>query len=75
MQLHLNVTENVVAVPSDYNSWLAGYPDECWLMTPIVDAAAGTPEFAYTEAQMSTRNCVERCIAVLKGRFRCIMGE
>ncbi|KAG5894217.1 hypothetical protein JTB14_002268 [Gonioctena quinquepunctata] len=44
-------------------------------MTSIVDAVAGTPEFAYTEAQMSARNCVERCIGVLKGRFRCIMEE
>ncbi|KAG5884247.1 hypothetical protein JTB14_011736 [Gonioctena quinquepunctata] len=47
-----------------------------WLSrTPIVDAVAGTPEFAYTEAQMSARKCVERCIGVLKGCFRWIMGE
>ncbi|KAG5874133.1 hypothetical protein JTB14_015053 [Gonioctena quinquepunctata] len=60
------------------NSWLvgdSGYPEQCWLMTPIVDAVAGTPEFADTEAQMSARNFVERCISVLKGRFRCVMGE
>lgn len=44
-------------------------------MTPIVDAVPGTAEFTYTQTQMTARNCVERCIGVLKGRFRCIMGE
>ncbi|KAJ8946757.1 hypothetical protein NQ314_008797 [Rhamnusium bicolor] len=53
----------------------SGYPQQCWLMTPIVDAIAGTPEFAYTRAQIRARNCVERCIGALKSQFRCIMGE
>ncbi|XP_023310408.1 putative nuclease HARBI1 [Anoplophora glabripennis] len=62
----------------DRNSWLvgdSGYPQQCYLMTPIIDAAPGTPEFAYTQAQMRARNCIERCIGVLKGTFRCLMAE
>lgn len=42
-------------------------------MTPIVNARPGTPEFNYTEAQMRSTNCIERCIGVLKARFRCLI--
>lgn len=59
----------------DSNSWLlgdSGYPQEPWLMTPIENALPGTPESRYTESHIQTRNCVERCIGVLKGRFLCL---
>lgn len=41
-------------------------------MTPIENAVPGTPEFHYTQSHISARNCVERCIGVLKGRFQCL---
>lgn len=35
----------------------------------------GSPGYRYTQAQCSTRNCVERCIGVLKGRWRCLRKD
>lgn len=51
----------------------SGYPSECWLLTPILNAVDGSREAAYTAKHIKARNCVERCIGVLKGRFRCIL--
>nr|CAH7756740.1 unnamed protein product [Callosobruchus chinensis] len=31
-----------------------------------------SPESRYSEAHIQARNCVERCIGVLKGRFLCL---
>lgn len=62
----------------DHNSWLlgdSGYPQQPWLMTPILHAADDTPEGRYNVRHASTRNCVERCIGLLKTRFRCLLGE
>ncbi|KAJ8929627.1 hypothetical protein NQ314_011494 [Rhamnusium bicolor] len=62
----------------DTNSWLlgdSGYPQQPWLMTPIVNAAPGTPEFIYTERHVLSRNVIERLNGVFKGRFRCISQE
>ena len=42
-------------------------------MTPIANAV-NTGEIAYNIAHRKARNCVERCIGVLKGRFR-ILGK
>nr|CAI5867917.1 unnamed protein product [Callosobruchus analis] len=56
-------------------SWLlgdSGYPQEPWLMTPILNPVARNPESRYTEAHIQARNCVERCIGVLKGGFLCL---
>ncbi|XP_069363515.1 putative nuclease HARBI1 [Maniola hyperantus] len=56
--------------------WLlgdSGYPSEPWLLTPILNAADGSQEAIYTARHIKARNCVERCIGVLKGRFRCIL--
>jgi hypothetical protein len=58
----------------DRNAWLlgdAGYPLQPFLLTPIVGAEPGTPQARYTAAHTPTRNCVERCIGVLKAYFRC----
>ena len=44
-------------------------------MTPVLQAAENTPAFRYTERHRIARNCVERCNGVLKGRFRCLLGE
>lgn len=65
-------------VSGDHNTWLigdSGYPQQPWLMVPIVNAVEGTPEYNYTQRLVRARNCIERCFGVLKGRFRCIMGE
>ncbi|KAJ8944584.1 hypothetical protein NQ314_009455 [Rhamnusium bicolor] len=62
----------------DYNSWLlgdSGYPQQPWLMTPVLNAVPGSPEEQYNNVHAAARNCVERCFGVLKGRFRCLLGE
>lgn len=62
----------------DRGSWLlgdSGYPQQPWLMTPILRATPGSPEETYNQRHCSTRNCIERCNGVLKGRFRCLLGE
>lgn len=40
-------------------------------MTPILQPSSD-PERKYNAAQIKSRNCVERCIGVLKGRWRCL---
>ncbi|KAJ8939492.1 hypothetical protein NQ318_022546 [Aromia moschata] len=64
----------------DRNSWLlvgcdSGYPQQPWLMIPMLNAAVGTPQERYNICHASARNCIERCFGVLKGRFRCLLGE
>lgn len=44
-------------------------------MTPVANAARGSPEFNYNEALCRARNCVERCIGILKMRFWCLLRE
>ncbi|XP_034239382.1 uncharacterized protein LOC117644222 [Thrips palmi] len=56
--------------------WLlgdSGYFTAPWLHTPLPHAERGTPEFYYTQVHCHCRNRVERCIGILKGRFR-ILG-
>ncbi|XP_048480996.1 putative nuclease HARBI1 [Plutella xylostella] len=57
--------------------WLlgdSGYAQRVIMMTPIVDATPGTREALYTDMHVKTRNCVERCIGVLKARWRCLLA-
>lgn len=59
-------------------AWLlgdSGYPLEPFVMTPIANAAVNSPEARYNDAHTRARNCVERCIGVLKTRFRCLLRE
>ncbi|KAK3930991.1 Putative nuclease [Frankliniella fusca] len=59
----------------DRHCWLlgdSGYPLEPWLMTPLPDAPRGSPEYNYTKVHCQCRNPVERCIGVLKSRWRCL---
>ncbi|XP_011859704.1 PREDICTED: putative nuclease HARBI1 [Vollenhovia emeryi] len=65
-------------IEGDHNTWCiadSGYPQQPWLMIPIANALPDTPEGRYTAALCQARSCIERCIGVLKGRFRCILGE
>ncbi|KAE8744189.1 hypothetical protein FOCC_FOCC009197 [Frankliniella occidentalis] len=58
--------------------WLlgdSGYPLQPWLMTPLPGAPEGTPEYHYTQLHGKVRNAVERCIGVLKARWRCICND
>lgn len=59
----------------DRHSWLlgdSGYPLEPFLLTPVENAIPGTPEYRYTQSHMQARNCIERCIGVLKAEFLCL---
>ncbi|XP_060801919.1 putative nuclease HARBI1 [Amyelois transitella] len=53
----------------------SGYPLRATLMTPIENALPGSPEAHYTSLHVSGRCCVERCIGVLKARFRCLLAD
>ncbi|KAK3921619.1 Putative nuclease, partial [Frankliniella fusca] len=53
----------------------SGFPHEPWLMGPLSLAPRGTPEYSYTKLHMKCRNVVERCIGVLKNRFRCLLWD
>ncbi|XP_049269947.1 putative nuclease HARBI1 [Rhipicephalus sanguineus] len=51
----------------------SGYTSESWLLTPVPGRpASGTPESDQNKAHTAMRNVVERCIGVLKSRFRCL---
>ncbi|XP_060809565.1 putative nuclease HARBI1 [Amyelois transitella] len=51
----------------------SGYAQREYMMTPIVNAAAGSPEEFYTQIHCSARNRVERTIGLLKARWRCLL--
>ncbi|XP_045767780.1 putative nuclease HARBI1 [Maniola jurtina] len=58
--------------------WLlgdSGYAQRNWMMTPILRTAPDSPESNYTDNHTSTRNTVERCIGVLKARWRCLLAH
>lgn len=59
-------------------TWLigdSGYPLEPVLMTPFLNPAEDSPQSRYNTAHVRARNCVERCIGLLKARFRCLLRE
>jgi len=41
-------------------------------LKPFLNAPAGSPEAKYTEHFVQTRSSSERCIGVLKERWRCL---
>ncbi|KAJ8930322.1 hypothetical protein NQ314_016871 [Rhamnusium bicolor] len=53
----------------------SGYPQSSILMTPYRDPAEGTPEARYNYAHIRSRNTTQRCIGILKSRFRCLLKE
>ncbi|KAJ8712003.1 hypothetical protein PYW08_008957 [Mythimna loreyi] len=52
----------------------SGYPLRKTMMTPILNTVEGTPQHNYYLKHVSARNTVERCIGVLKARFRCLLA-
>ncbi|KAL0879156.1 hypothetical protein ABMA27_002950, partial [Loxostege sticticalis] len=52
----------------------SGYPLRPTMMTPILNPASSA-ESHYNEVHIATRNVVERCIGVLKARFRCLLVD
>ncbi|XP_028171560.1 putative nuclease HARBI1 [Ostrinia furnacalis] len=53
----------------------SGYPLRPTLMTPIINTEPDSPQEYYTELHCRTRNTVERCIGVLKSRWRCLLVD
>ncbi|GBP40851.1 Putative nuclease HARBI1 [Eumeta japonica] len=51
----------------------SGYALKPWLLTPITGAPPGSREYRYTKVHAKTRNCIERCIGLLKSRWRCLL--
>nr|XP_037280721.1 putative nuclease HARBI1 [Rhipicephalus microplus] len=59
--------------PGEYLLGDAGYPLEPWLLVPVPGSHPGnTSEGRFNKEHASMRNIVERCIGVLKSKFRCL---
>jgi len=48
----------------------SGYPLRPWLMTPLMQYQPNTPEERYNRRFKHVRSLIERCIGLLKMRFR-----
>jgi len=48
----------------------SGYPLRPWLMTPLTQYQPNTPEERYNHRFKYVRSLIERCIGLLKMRFR-----
>lgn len=53
----------------------SGYPLRPWLMTPIPDAAEGSPEAKYTSLHGRARVVIENTFGILKNRWRCLSKD
>lgn len=53
----------------------SGYFTAPWLHIPLIHAVRGTPEYVYTRLHCHCRNGVERCIGVLKERWRLLCSD
>ncbi|CAG4972049.1 unnamed protein product [Colias eurytheme] len=53
----------------------SGYPQRPWLMTPITDAAEGTPQAKYTTIHGKARVVIENTFGRLKNRWRCLSKD
>ncbi|CAG4958567.1 unnamed protein product [Colias eurytheme] len=59
-------------------TWLlgdSGYSQRAWLMVPILNAEAGSGTAVYTTRHLQALNCIERCIGILKARWRCLLKD
>lgn len=69
---------NNLYINNEVNTWLigdSGYPLQPYLLTPINNAAAGSPQATYNNAHILVRNVIERCFGNLEMRFRCLLKE
>jgi len=46
---------------------------EPWLLTPFPEVQPGTQEEYFNRRRSTTRSTVERCIGVMKKRYRCLL--
>lgn len=53
----------------------SGYPLRPTLLTLIVDTKPDSPQRYYTKMHCRLRNSVEKCIGVLKSRWRCLLVD
>ncbi|RVE40290.1 hypothetical protein evm_015060 [Chilo suppressalis] len=53
----------------------SGYPLRTTMMVPLSNPQPNSPEEHYQKLHLSARNTVERCIGVLKARFRCLLVD
>ncbi|XP_034834881.1 putative nuclease HARBI1 [Maniola hyperantus] len=53
----------------------SAYAQRPWLMTPVLRAGLGSPEEYYNRLHAHARSVVERCIGVLKARWRCMLAH
>lgn len=51
----------------------SGYALRPWLLTPIMNAEANSPEDRYNIAHRRIRSLIERTNGLLKSRFRCLL--
>lgn len=51
----------------------SGYGLKPWLMTPLLEPQANSPEARYNEWFCNSRSIIEHCNGVLKMRFRCLL--
>ncbi|CAG9105684.1 unnamed protein product [Plutella xylostella] len=66
---------NALAVPTLHLHGDSGYALRPLMLTPILNAAVGSPEEHYTDLHCRVRNTVERCIGALKTRWRCLLAH
>lgn len=74
---HSEVKDFIENLNERETCWLigdSGYPQQPFLMTPFQNPQ-NNAENNYNYAHIRGRNCVERCIGVLKCRFRCLLKE
>nr|CAI5863280.1 unnamed protein product [Callosobruchus analis] len=60
------------------NTWLigdSGYPLQPYLMVPYLNPQLNTLQQAFNKSHSLARNVVERCIGLMKMRFRCLLKE
>ncbi|KAJ3640756.1 hypothetical protein Zmor_027299 [Zophobas morio] len=65
-------------ITGDRTSWLlgdSGYPLLPYILTPIRNPPENSPQHRFNVAHRRARSCIERCIGILKARFRCLIKE
>ncbi|CAH2243292.1 putative nuclease HARBI1 [Pararge aegeria] len=53
----------------------SAYAQRPWLMTPVPRANPGSAEEYYNRLHAHARSAADRCIGVLKGRWRCMLAH